>query len=47
MVVGTAFSGKSSVMETLKRAISNLKGVINGYENVAALKLNPKSINAD
>jgi len=34
MLVGQAFSGKSMVMETLRRAISNLKGVVDGYENV-------------
>lgn len=34
MVVGSTFSGKSSVIETLKRGISNLKGQIEGYEHV-------------
>ena len=47
MIVGVSFSGKSSVLEALRRGISNLKGVVEGFENVATLKLNPKSITAD
>jgi len=34
MVVGVAFSGKSAILETLRLAISDLKGVVDGYENV-------------
>lgn len=47
MIVGASFSGKSAVVETLKLGISSLKGHLDGFELVATLKLNPKSITAD
>jgi len=46
MVVGAAFSGKSSVIEALRSAMSRLKGTEN-FVNCAAIKLNPKSITSD
>ncbi|EAS04067.1 axonemal dynein heavy chain (macronuclear) [Tetrahymena thermophila SB210] len=46
MVVGDAFSGKSSITSCLQKAISSLKG-IESYVNVASYKLNPKSITSD
>ena len=46
MVVGSAFSGKSKVIENLSKAISSLKGV-EKYVNVVLHKLNPKSITSD
>jgi ABC-type phosphate/phosphonate transport system ATPase subunit len=46
MIVGTAFSGKSSILETLRHGISRLKGTEN-YLPVVTIKLNPKSVSSD
>jgi len=46
MIVGTAFSGKSSVLETLRYAISRLKGTEN-FMSCVTIKLNPKSVTSD
>ncbi|EGR32288.1 hypothetical protein IMG5_089580 [Ichthyophthirius multifiliis] len=46
MVVGNAFSGKSSITTSLQNAISSLKG-IDQYLNVQSQKINPKSITID
>ena len=46
MVVGAAFSGKSSVIEALRSAMTRLKG-IDSFINCVTIKLNPKSITSD
>ena len=46
MVVGQAFSGKSSVIKVLKLAISSMKGIKSFYP-VKTIKLNPKAITSD
>ena len=46
MIVGTAFSGKSSVLETLRFAITRLKGIEN-FMPCVTIKLNPKSVTSD
>ena len=46
MTVGSAFSGKTKVLEVLGKSISSLKGT-GSYVNVAVSKLNPKSITSD
>ena len=46
MIVGTAFSGKSSVLEILRYAITRLKGIEN-FMPCVTIKLNPKSVTSD
>ena len=46
MTVGSAFSGKSRVLECLAKAMSSLKGN-NNFLHCALSKLNPKSITSD
>ncbi|KAL4494234.1 hypothetical protein ABPG73_018753, partial [Tetrahymena malaccensis] len=46
MVVGQAFSGKSSITQTLQNALSALKGK-GDFQTVHTHKLNPKSITSD
>jgi dynein heavy chain, axonemal len=46
MIVGAAFSGKSSILETLRGAMSRLKGV-EKFVHTVTLKLNPKSVTSD
>ena len=46
MIVGAAFSGKSSILETLRLGMSKLKGFEN-FVPCVTIKLNPKSITSD
>jgi len=46
MMVGAAFSGKSSVLESLRYALSRLKGIEN-FTQCVTIKLNPKSVTSD
>ncbi len=45
MCVGEPFSAKSSVVDVLQEAITNLKGKVEGMEDVRTFKMNPKSVN--
>lgn len=45
MIVGTAFSGKSSVINLLKKAMSNLNGK-GDFLKVKVQKMNPKAIDS-
>jgi|APCry1669189241_1035207.scaffolds.fasta_scaffold51774_2 hypothetical protein len=47
MCVGSAFSGKSKVIEILGKACTGLKDEFQEYRSVIINKLNPKSITSD
>lgn len=46
MVVGAAFSGKSTIIKVLAEGMSSMKG-IDKFVEVQSIKLNPKSVTSD